>query len=184
MASAYLGLGANIGNREANLRLALRGLFRMARVETVSSLYETDPVGGPFDSAKGRPEQPPFYNAVCHIETGLEPRPLLRFLQNLEKEIGRRPGGPRDGPRPIDIDILMYGERTVEEEGLIIPHPRLTERAFVLVPLAEIAADLRHPALGKTVGELRAAVGEVGVRRVAPAGWAKIEGMADQTVRL
>jgi len=189
MATVYLGLGANVGNREANLRLALRGLFRMARVEAVSALYETDPVGGPFDSApwpgrQGRPEQPPFYNAVCRIETGLEPRPLLRFLQSLEREIGRRPGGPRFGPRPIDLDILLYEERIVEEEGLVIPHPRLAERAFVLVPLAEIAAEVRHPALGKTVGELRAAVGEEGVRRIAPAGWAEIEGTADQTVRL
>ncbi len=176
MATVYLGLGANVGNREANLRMALRGLLRLARVEAVSALYETDPVGNP--------DQPPFYNAACRIQTGLEPRPLLRFLQNLEQEIGRRPGGPQFGPRPIDLDILLYEERVVDEEGLVIPHPRLAERAFVLVPLAEIAADVRHPALGKTVGELRAAVGDAGVRRTAPAGWSGIEGMADQTVRL
>lgn len=176
MATPYLCLGANVGNREANLRMALRGLLRLARVEAVSSLYESDPVGVP--------EQPPFYNAACRIQTGLEPRPLLRFLQNLEQEIGRRPGGPRFGPRPIDVDILLYEQRVVDEEGLVIPHPRLADRAFVLVPLAEIAADVRHPALGKTIGELQAAVGEEGVRRIAPAGWSGIEGMADQTVRL
>ncbi len=176
MATAYLALGANVGNREANLRLALRGLLRLARVEAVSSLYETDPVGVP--------DQPPFYNAACRIQTGLEPRPLLRFLQNLEQEIGRRPGGPRFGPRPIDIDILLYEERVVDEEGLVIPHPRLADRAFVLVPLAEIAADASHPALGGTIGELLTAVGTKGVRRIASAGWSGIEGMADQTVRL
>ena len=119
MATVYLGLGSNLGNREANLRMALRGLSRMTRLEAVSSLYETEPVGRPFDPAQGRPEQPPFYNAACRIETGLEPRPLLRFLQNLEQEIGRRRGTSRWEPRPIDLDILLYAERTLEEEGQI-----------------------------------------------------------------
>ena len=176
MSTVYLGLGANLGNREGNLRMALQGLTRMARVEAVSSLYETDPVGGP--------EQPPFYNATCRIETGLEPRSLLRFLQNLEQEMGRRPGGPPWGPRPIDLDILLYEERVVEEEGLVIPHPRLAERAFALVPLAEIAAEARHPTLGKTVAELLAAVGEEGVRLVAGQGWDGVAGAAGDTVRL
>ena len=184
MSTVYLGLGANVGNREANLRMALRGLFRMSRVEAVSSLYETEPVGGPFDFAQGRPQQPPFYNAACRIETGLEPRALLRFLQSLEREIGRRPGGPRFGPRPIDLDILLYEERVVREEGLVIPHPRLAERAFVLVPLAEIAAEVRHPALGKPIAELLSAVGQEGVRRIAGVGWEGLAGMAENTLRL
>ncbi len=165
MATVYLGLGANIGNRQANLRMALWGLARLARLEAVSSLYKTEPVGGPA-------RQPPFYNAACRIETGLEPRPLLRFLQNLEWEIGRRPGGSAWGPRPIDLDILLYDEEIVAEEGLVIPHPRLAERAFVLVPLAEIAAQVRHPVLGKSIGELLAAAEPRGVCRIAAADWA------------
>ena len=171
MATVYLGLGANLGNREANLRMALRGLARMGRVEAVAALYETEPLGGP-------PGQPSFYNAACRLETGLEPRPLLRFLQNLEQEIGRRPGGPTWGPRPIDLDILLYEERVLEEEGLTIPHPRLAQRAFVLAPLADVAAEVRHPLLGKTIAELLAAVGLEGVRRIAGAGWDGVAGTA------
>ncbi len=178
MATVYLGLGSNLGNREANLRMALRGLSRMCRIAAVSSLYETDPVGGPFDSAQDRPPQPPFYNAACRIETGLEPRALLRFLQNLEQEIGRRPGGPAWDQRPIDLDILLYEERIVEEEGLVIPHPRLAERPFALAPLADVAADVRHPALGLTAPELLAAVGREGVRQVAEMGWDGVAGVA------
>ncbi len=176
MATVYLGLGSNLGNREANLRAALRGLWRMGRVEVVSSLYESEPVGGPT--------QPPFYNAACRWETGLEPRPLLRFLRGLEHELGRRPGGERWGPRPIDLDILLYGDRVVSEEELVIPHPRLAERPFVLVPLAEVAADVRHPTLGKTVAELLKAAGRKGVRRVGRAGWDGLEGMAAEKLRL
>jgi 2-amino-4-hydroxy-6-hydroxymethyldihydropteridine diphosphokinase len=176
MATVYLGLGANIGNREANLRMALRGFTRMARVEAVSSLYETDPVGSVQD-------QPAFYNAVCRIETGLEPESLLRFLKTLEHEIGRRPGGQTGGPRPIDLDILLYDDRVHERADLTIPHPRLAERAFVLVPLAEITPDARHPAIGKTIAELAQAVSKDGVREIKPAGWDGVAG-SEQRVRL
>ena len=176
MAIVYLGLGSNLGNREANLRAALRGLWRMGRVEAVSSLYESEPVGGPA--------QPPFYNAACRWETGLEPRPLLRFLQGLEHELGRRPGGEQWAPRPIDLDILLYGDRVMDEEGLVIPHPRLAERPFVLAPLADVVADVRHPTLGKTVAELLKAAGGRGVRRAAKAGWDGLEGMAAEKLRL
>jgi 2-amino-4-hydroxy-6-hydroxymethyldihydropteridine diphosphokinase len=179
----YIGLGANLGNREANLRAALRGLWRMGRVEAVSSLYETEPVG-PLGSAQDRPEQPPFLNAACRFETGLEPRPLLRFLQGLEHELGRRRGGERWGPRPIDLDVLLYDDRVIDEDDLALPHPRLAERPFALVPLAEIAADVKHPATGKTVAQLRKAAGEEGVRRVADAGWDGLEGMAAEKLRL
>jgi len=176
VSTVYLGLGSNLGNREANLRDALRGLWRMGRVEAVSSLYETEPVGGP--------PQPPFLNAACRFETGLEPRPLLRFLQGLEHELGRRPGGERWGPRPIDLDILLYDDRLVEEGDLVVPHPRLAERPFVLVPLAEIAADVKHAVAAKTVAQLLKAAGEEGVRRVAGAGWEGLEGMAAEKLRL
>jgi 2-amino-4-hydroxy-6-hydroxymethyldihydropteridine diphosphokinase len=176
MATAYIGLGCNLGNREANLRWALRGLWRMGRVTAVSALYESEPVGGPA--------QPPFYNAACCLETGLEPRPLLRFLQGLEHELGRRPGGERWAPRPIDLDVLLYEGLVVDEEGLVIPHPRLAERPFALVPLAEIAADVRLPGDGRTMGELLAAVGTRGVRRLAEAGWDGLEGMAAEKLSL
>jgi 2-amino-4-hydroxy-6-hydroxymethyldihydropteridine diphosphokinase len=176
MATVYIGLGANIGNREANLRMALRGLTRMARVESVSSLCETDPIGSVQD-------QPAFYNAACRIETGLEPESLLRFLKGLEHEIGRRPGGPVGGPRPIDLDILLYEDRVLETESLIVPHPRLPERAFVLVPLAEIAPDACHPATGKSIVELAESVPADGVRQVKPAGWDGVAG-SEGRVRL
>lgn len=164
-ATVYLGLGSNIGNRQANLRAALQGLTSLARLEAISGLYETVPVPDPSS-------QPSFYNAACRIVTGLEPRGLLRFLQALEAEIGRRPGGPRYGPRPIDLDILLYDDLIVEEDELAIPHPRLAERAFVLAPLAEIAADAEHPTLGKTVRELLSTVSQQGVRRIASPEWA------------
>jgi len=164
--AVYLGLGSNLGNREGNLRMALRLLEPLCRVEAVSSLYETAPVGVE--------DQPPFYNAVCRVTTGLEPEALLRFLQRVEFEVGRRPGGPRWGPRPIDLDILFYGDRVVESADLVVPHPQLAERPFVLVPLAEIAPELRHPALEKTVRELLTAVGEQGVALVVPAGWERL----------
>ena len=176
MSTVYLGLGANIGNREANLRMALRGLTRMARVEAVSSLYETDPIGSVKD-------QPAFYNAVCRIQTGLEPASLVRFLKSLEHEIGRRPGGPVGGPRPIDLDILLYDDRTLETEDLTVPHPRLAERAFVLVPLAEIAPDASHPQNDETIAELAEKVDKEGVRSIKEVGWDGVAG-TETRVRL
>jgi len=163
--AVYLGLGSNLGNRAANLRMALRYLPPLARIEEVSSLYETAPLGGE--------EQPPFYNAVCRISTGLGPEALLRHLKQIEFAIGRRPG-PRWDPRPIDLDILLCGDQVLAREGLVIPHPLLAERAFVLVPLAEISPQLLHPVLGKPVGELLSALDEAalsGVRRIELRGW-------------
>jgi 2-amino-4-hydroxy-6-hydroxymethyldihydropteridine diphosphokinase len=172
--AVYLGLGANLGNREANLRMALSAMTRMARVEAVSALYETDPVGGP--------PQPPFYNAACAIDAGLDPLPLLRFLRSIEEEVGRRPSGERMGPRPIDIDILLYGDVTLDDPQLTLPHPRLHERAFVLVPLAEIATDVRHPVLGRRIADLAAEAGSTGVRRVAERGWDSIATREERSV--
>jgi 2-amino-4-hydroxy-6-hydroxymethyldihydropteridine diphosphokinase len=162
-AAVYLGLGANVGNRLANLRLALARMGTFVRLEAVSRLYETEPVG--------LKEQPPFLNAACRVTTGLEPAALLRFLKNLEAEIGRRPGGPPGGPRPIDLDILFYGERVQEIGYLHVPHPRLAERAFVLAPLCDLTPDMRHPVLDKTVRELLEMVGDTGVKVVAASGW-------------
>ncbi len=174
MASVYIALGSNIGNREANLRMALRGITRMSRVGAVSPLYETDAVG---------PDQPSYYNAVCRIETGLEPASLLRFLKALEHEIGRRPGGPHWGPRPIDLDILLYDDRVLETDDLVIPHPRLAERAFVLLPLRDLAPDTRHPVLARTMSELAAIADTKTLRRTAEAGWDGVAGR-EERVRL
>lgn len=167
-ATVYLGLGANLGDRLANLRIALQRLQTLARLDEVSSLYETQP--------QGVTDQPLFFNAVCRVSTGLEPQALLRFLKNLEREIGRRPGGQEWGPRPIDLDILLYDDRVVDASELKVPHPRLAERAFVLVPLCELAPELHHPLLGKNIKDLLASVGEKGVRKIAPSGWEKGEG--------
>ncbi len=142
--------------------MALRGIKRMCRLEAVSSLYETNPVG---------PEQPLYYNAACQIETGLEPLPLLRFLKNLEQEIGRRPSPVRLGPRIIDIDILLYAGLVIEREELTIPHRGLAERAFALVPLAEIAPAEQHPLADKTVSQLLKAADMRGVRVIGSVGW-------------
>jgi 2-amino-4-hydroxy-6-hydroxymethyldihydropteridine diphosphokinase len=168
----HLGLGSNLGNRAANLRMALRFLEPFVRIEAVSSLYQTSPIG---------PEpQPDFYNAVCRGRTGLAPDGLLRYLKHVEFEIGRRPG-PRWGPRPIDIDILLYGEELVETPDAVIPHTALTERAFVLVPLAEISPDAVHPALRKSVAELAAGLSEETrstVRLLEAKGWERAERQA------
>ncbi len=158
----YLGFGSNMGNREANVRAALQRLAPLVRVDDVSSLYETAPVGVE--------DQPPFLNAVARVTTGLQPRALLRLAKGLENEMGRR-GGDVWGPRPLDIDILLIGERVVSDELLTVPHPRLYGRAFALVPLAELAPGLVPPQMTATIAELRDAVGGAGVRRVAERGW-------------
>lgn len=161
--AVYLALGANLGDRERNLSVALRRLEPLVRIEAVSSLYETDPVP---------PDQPAYLNAACRAITGLQPRALLRHLNEVEREIGRR-WGPRWGPRPIDIDLLLYGDAVIEDDGLRVPHPELANRPFVLVPLADIAADVRHPELNRTIGELAQEADRSGVRLRAASGWEK-----------
>jgi 2-amino-4-hydroxy-6-hydroxymethyldihydropteridine diphosphokinase len=154
MPTAYIGLGANLGDREATIRRALGRLRAHPHIEVtaVSPLIETDPVGGP-------PGQPPFLNGAAALETDLAPHALLDVLKATEEGLGRRPRG-RWGPREIDLDLLLYADRVVETDGLTVPHPRLSERRFVLAPLAEIAPDARDPLTERTVREMLAALGE------------------------
>ena len=145
MVTAYLGLGSNLGERQQNLDKALEYLSQRLKVERVSSVYDTEPVGNP--------QQPRFLNLVCRVRTMLKPAELLILAKGIERKMGRQPGRP-NSPRPIDIDILFYGNEVISTPDLAIPHPRLTRRAFVLVPLAEVAPDLVHPQNGKTIKEL------------------------------
>ncbi len=141
---AYLGLGANLGDRQETIRHALQELGALPTMEVVavSSLYQTAPVG--------ITEQPDFLNAALSIRTTSTPRELLTQILQLERQLGRV-RTVRWGPRTIDIDILAFGSVTIDEPGLTIPHPRLGERAFALLPLAEIAPDLRLPGESETL---------------------------------
>jgi 2-amino-4-hydroxy-6-hydroxymethyldihydropteridine diphosphokinase len=137
---AYVGLGSNLGEREATLREALARLGEIdgIAVVAISSFRETDPVGNV--------DQPRFVNAAAEIETSLGPRELLESLLEVERSLGRdRTREERWGPRTIDLDLLLYGDETVDEPGLKVPHPRLAERAFVLEPLLELDPGLRLP---------------------------------------
>lgn len=153
---AYLSLGSNVGDREAQLRDALARLGALVRIAAVSSLYETEPVE--FT------EQPWFLNCVVALETSHTPQQLLRAILGIEQEMGRR-RVQKKGPRVIDIDILLFDDAIVQDEitdseGLTIPHPAMQQRRFVLEPLAEIAPEVLHPVLKKTIRELRDALPE------------------------
>jgi 2-amino-4-hydroxy-6-hydroxymethyldihydropteridine diphosphokinase len=143
MKRVYLSLGSNLGDRQAHLEEALRKLAeREIRVARVSSFYKTEAVDF-------RP-QPWFLNCVVEAETGLMPLRLLKTLKGIERVLGRRPGIAK-GPRPIDIDILLYENLVVRSATLTIPHERLADRRFVLIPLRELAPNLRHPVTQRTV---------------------------------
>jgi GTP cyclohydrolase IV len=166
-AAVYLGLGSNLGDRQGNLAEALQGLRAHVQIERVSPVYETEPVHVT--------DQPRFLNLAVKGTTTLEPGELLAVLKRIEARIGRRPGA-RYGPRPVDIDILFYGDRVIRTEQLEVPHPRVAERGFVLVPLHDIAPDLQHPVIGRTVAELLAALGEQrGIVRVERGLTARLE---------
>ena len=162
--TVYLGLGSNLGDRRANLLRGIEFLRKGIQISRISPIDETEPVG--------YTEQPPFLNGVCQGETNLAPLELLSLAKEAEAALGRQPTF-RNGPRTLDVDILFYGDQVVSEEaplpkqgtlplfpdsvaegGLEVPHPRLTERRFVLEPLASIAPDLRHPVSGVTVKEM------------------------------
>ena len=153
----FLALGTNLGDRQANLQLARRSLSPNIKIHACSSIFQTPPWG--------YEDQPEFLNQVLEVRTDLDPLPLLEALKAVEAQMGRLKSF-RFGPRLIDLDILFYGQQVIEMEKLSIPHPRLQERAFVLVPLHEIAPDFVHPALNETISTLLDKVDTDGVERL------------------
>lgn len=153
---AYVGLGSNLGDRAAHLLLGLSALSRLPKTHLLrlSPVYETDPVG---------PPQPPYLNMVAELETELSPKGLLAEMLRVEKALGRE-RRERWGPRTLDLDLLLYGDLVLEEAGLSVPHPRLHERAFVLVPLLDLLPEGRHPLLAQSFAELLASLDASSVR--------------------
>ena len=145
MIIAYISAGSNLGDRKANLDFGAQSLAKGGLVRKTSSYFETEPVG--------YSDQPWFLNQVFELETSLAPHDLLLLCQEIEISRGRVRPFP-NAPRTLDLDILLFDNRIIDEKSLTIPHPRLTERKFVLEPLAQIAPDVRHPISGKTIQEL------------------------------
>lgn len=150
MAEVYIALGSNLGDKEENIRKAIDLMREECSISDFSSVYEAEPVG--------YKEQDSFLNCVVKVETDLEPKELLEFILSIEKRLGRIRTF-KNAPRTIDLDILFYGDAVINHEGLIIPHPRLHERAFVLEPLKEISNNLIHPVLKKSIKEIHKNLG-------------------------
>ena len=146
--TAHIALGSNLGDRESNIRSAVMTLGKLegVRVRRVSTLFENPAVGGPSDA-------PAFLNTAAELDTSLDARALLRRLLEVERALGRQ-RRERWAPREIDLDLLLYGDETIDEPGLTVPHPLMHERLFVLKPLAEIAPRVVHPIHKKTIAEL------------------------------
>ena len=158
----YIALGANLGDRRANLIAALDAMSPAVRVEAVSALYESPPQP---------PAPPPAYlNAAVRVETDLGPEALLKYLKQIERNLGRKPSR-RWSPRPIDLDIALYHQRLIETDDLEIPHPRLVERSFVLRPLLDLDPELTLPGPGERIDAILGRVGEDGLVRVEGRGW-------------
>lgn len=163
MADVFVALGSNVGDPRANMRLALSALTMHADVQAVSSLYATEPVG--------YVAQDWFLNAVARVHTWRTPAQFLEALQAIEKRLGRQREIP-NGPRTIDLDILLWDDAVIADAGLTVPHPRMHERLFVMEPLAEIAPGVIVPGLGKTAAELRDALrGSMRIELAEPPPW-------------
>jgi 2-amino-4-hydroxy-6-hydroxymethyldihydropteridine diphosphokinase len=147
MTRAYVGLGANLGDAAGHVARAITALAELGQVRA-SSLYRSEPLGDP--------DQPWYVNAVAALDTELDARELLEGLRRLERRFGRAPGRPRWAPRELDLDLLLFGDRICEEPDLVLPHPGLAERRFVLEPLAELEPGARDPRTGRTASELLA----------------------------
>jgi 2-amino-4-hydroxy-6-hydroxymethyldihydropteridine diphosphokinase len=173
-ANVYVGLGSNEGDREAHLVAALRALSRIDAVAVLrcSSLFDSAPVG---------PAQPRFLNAVVALECSLPPLRLLTILQRIEQDLGRRRDGTRWGPRPIDLDILVWDGEVVAEPSLQVPHLELHKRRFALEPLAELAPELRHPVLGVTMKQLLSQLAPQDVRRLMATQWPEASPLVNET---
>lgn len=165
-ATAYIGLGANLGDRLATLREAVHRLGDLGAVTRASALYETDPVG--------YQEQPAFFNAVVELHTTLDAARLIQSLLAIEADLGRTRSF-RNAPRTLDLDLLLLGDTVIATDEAYVPHPRLQERAFVLAPLSEIAPDIVHPGLGRTMRQLDAALeSHDGVTQVSGPEWVSL----------
>lgn len=157
--TVYLALGTNLGDRLANLKQAISALTPQMELQTKSQVYETPPWG--------YEDQPKFLNQVIKAQTYLEPEALLKHLKRLEVALGRK-ASFQNGPRLIDIDLLFYDDLVLNQPALVLPHPRLHERGFVLLPLMDIAPDLMHPVYKKSVREMVAQCDLHGIEKFAP----------------